>query len=268
MFDRITIAGLGIVGSAVQAYLNGTGLAAQAYDPPKGLKDASVLKKADIVFITVPTPYTENGFDLRYVNEVVHRIGDNAIVVIKSTVLPGTTDAYQRQHPNLKMMFSPEFLTEKTATHDFSHPTRQIVGYTEVSRDVAPKVLDLLPPAPYRATMRAAEAEMIKYMNNVFYALKVTYANQLYDLCEAMGIDYNLVVEGATSSEPMMGQNHWDVMFGGYRGYDGKCLPKDVRALIQFGTEHHIDISLLEKIEELNNRRMAGKDMKSPGSAL
>lgn len=260
MFKRITIAGLGIVGSALQAYLTDHGLAPQVYDPPKGMNDLSVLKNADIVFIAVPTPYTENGFDLRYVDEVMPLIGDGAIVVIKSTILPGTTDAYQKKYSKLKMLFSPEFLTEKTATYDFSHPTRQIIGYTASSKDVAETVLSFLPTAPYRAAMPAHEAEMVKYMNNVFYALKVTYANQLYDLCEAMGIDYTRVAEGAVTSEPMMGQNHWDVFFGGYRGYDGKCLPKDIRALIQFGKEHNVDVTLLELVEGLNNKRMKSNE--------
>lgn len=255
MYKTITVAGAGFVGTAIINYITKSGQTPLIYDPPKGNNDVSVLKKSDIVFIAVPTPYTKIGFDLKYVEEVLPLISENTVVVIKSTVLPGTTDKLQSKYPNLKFIFSPEFLSQKTANADFINPTRQIVGYTKESKKDADKVLKLLPRAKYQKIITATEAEMVKYMNNAFYALKVTYANQIYDLCEALDLDYENVAEAAITNEPWMGTNHWDVMFGDYRGYGGKCLPKDVRSLIQLGKEHNIDVSLLENIEKLNNKR-------------
>lgn len=254
-YPRITIAGVGIVGNAIRSFFETRGVTSRVYDPPLGYHDESALCEADLVFIAVPTPYGETGFDRSHLDAVLPLIGRNATVVIKSTLLPGTTDRYQQQYPQLKILFSPEFLSSSTAVSDFARPTRQLVGYTEQSKLVAQSVLELLPDAPYKKIMRAIEAEMVKYMNNVFYALKVTYANQIYDLCEAVGVDYTAVAEAAVTHEPWMGQNHWDVFHGGYRGYGGACLPKDIRSIIQLGKTMGIDVRLLELVEELNNIR-------------
>ncbi|MEK7584202.1 MAG: hypothetical protein AAB490_03080, partial [Patescibacteria group bacterium] len=195
----------------------------------------------------------DGGFDDSAIRDVLSRIGKGATAVIKSTVLPGTTEKLQEEYLGIKLLFSPEFLTEKTAFTDFSRPTRQIVGFTEQSASEADRILKMLPRAPYEKILPSGTAEMVKYMNNVFYALKVTYANSIYDLCQKFGIDYAGVAEGAVSHEPMMGSNHWNVLYGGYRGYGGKCLPKDVRALIQLAEAQGADARLLRLMEELND---------------
>ena len=249
----VAIAGLGVVGSAMRTYFIAQGIDTTIYDPGKNYSDDTVLKTAETVFICVPTPYLENGgFDDSAIRDVLSRIGTGATAVIKSPVIPGTTEKLQEVDPNLKLLCSPEFLTEKTALEDFSHPTRQIVGFTGQSESEAGRILKILPRAPYEKILPSGTAEMIKYMNNTFYALKVTYANALYDLCQKLGIDYDSVAEGTVSHEPMMGSNHWDVLYGGYRGYGGKCLPKDVRALIQLAETHGADARLLRLMEELN----------------
>jgi UDPglucose 6-dehydrogenase len=97
---------------------------------------------------------------------------------------------------------------------------------------------------------------MVKYFGNAFYALKVAYANQMYDLCQKMGVDYNLVKECAKAEPMMVGdqQNtHLEIFHKGYRGYGGKCLPKDTRSIIQLAEKFGVDLSLLKKAEEYNN---------------
>lgn len=254
---NLGIAGVGFVGGAIQKYFESQGKPVTLFDPPRSLGSAEELQKCDLVFISVPTPYTETGFDTTSIDTVLPLLKHGTKVVIKSTVLPGTTDTYQKKFPGLFLFFSPEFLSQKTAVEDFAKPTRQIVGYTDSSVQFADEVLALLPFAPYQITIKAREAEMVKYMNNVFYALKVTYANQIYDLCESLGIDYATVMKGAVTNEPWMGTNHWDALYGGYRGYGGKCLPKDTRSLIQFGKKLGADVSLLELIETINNKRVS-----------
>lgn len=253
---QIGIAGVGIVGTAIQNYFEAQEKQTVLYDPPRGLTDISALRRCDLVFIAVPTPHTDTGFDASAIETVLPLLGDGASVVIKSTVLPGTTDQYQEKFPELSLFFSPEFLTQSRAVEEFINPTRQIVGYTNENRAQAEEILKILPKAPYMTVMKAIEAEMVKYMNNVFYALKVTYANQIYDICEALNIDYDAVMKGAVTNEPWMATNHWDVMFGGYRGYGGKCLPKDSKSLIQLGKKYNVDVSLLEQMEALNNKRV------------
>lgn len=225
------------------------------YDPAKGFNDKSKINEAEIVFICVPTPFNpeKNNFDTVYLDEALAVLDGNKIIVFKSTVLPGTTDLYQKKFPQHKFLFSPEFLTEATADKDVREPNRQIVGYTDASRDVAEEVMEILPRAPFEKIVTAEEAEMVKYYNNCFYALKVVYVNQIYDLCQKLCIDYDKVKECA-KPEPMMGTNHFEIFHKGYRGYGGKCLPKDVRALVRLAADSGIDLSLLKDAEEYNNK--------------
>lgn len=247
--------GVGMVGGAMQRFFEEVKKTPViTYDPSKGFDDKEAINRAEIIFICVPTPFNpeKNNFDTVYLDEAFSILRDSKIIVIKSTVLPGTTSAYQKKFPQHKILFSPEFLTEATADKDVCEPNRQIVGYTEQSKEVAEEVLKILPRAPFEKIVSAEEAEMVKYYNNCFYALKVAYVNQIYDLCQKLGIDYNIVKECA-KAEPMMGTNHFEIFHKGYRGYGGKCLPKDVRALIRLAKDAGIRLSLLEQAEEYNN---------------
>lgn len=251
----IAIMGTGMVGGALDRYLASKGITAGLFDPPKGLNDQSVLDKADIVFVAVPTPFylDGSGFDdsfLKAALDAIPQVGKT--VVLKSTILPGTTERFQTLYPGHKVLFNPEFLTEATADDDMRNPVRQIVGYTAQSRGAAKEVLELLPHAPFEKVVPANVAEMVKYFGNTFYALKVAFSNQMFDLCNELGIDYNDVKECA-KSEPMVGANHLEIFHKGYRGYGGKCLPKDTRSLIQLGGRVGIDMSLLKAAESYNN---------------
>lgn len=247
--------GVGMVGGALQRFFSDVKkVSALTYDPGKGLTDKEVINKAEIIFICVPTPFNpeKDNFDTVYLEEALSVLTGSKIVVIKSTVLPGTTDFYQKKYSQHKFLFNPEFLTETTADKDVREPNRQIVGYTLESKDVAAEVMELLPRAPFEKIIAAKEAEMVKYFNNCFYALKVAYVNQIYDLCQKLGIDYDVVKECA-KTEPMMGNNHFEIFHKGYRGYGGKCLPKDTRALIRLAKDAGIDLSLLKESEKYNN---------------
>jgi UDPglucose 6-dehydrogenase len=256
----IGIMGVGMVGGALERYFTGVKKLTNivVYDPGKGFLDKNEINKAEIVFLCVPTPFNQekNNFDMMYLDEAFAILEGNKIVVIKSTVLPGTTAFYQQKFPQHKILFNPEFLTEATADKDVCEPNRQIVGYTSESKDVAELVMQILPSAPFEKIVTAEEAEMVKYYNNCFYALKVAYVNQIYDLCQKLGINYDMVKECA-KMEPMMGTNHFEVFHKGYRGYGGKCLPKDTRALIRLADDNGLNLSLLKKAEEYNNDLIA-----------
>lgn len=123
----IGIIGVGMVGGAMyRVYPD-----AIPYDIVKYPKNKKKVSQADIIFVCVPTPHTEGGFDLSHVKETLENIEGEKIVVIKSTVLPGTTEQLQKEHPQHKLLFNPEFLTEETADQDFRYPDRQVVGYTK-----------------------------------------------------------------------------------------------------------------------------------------
>jgi len=253
---HIAIMGTGMVGGALQRWFDSQNVPVSLYDPPKGLNDASVLEDAEIVFVCVPTPYylDGSGFDDSFLREALDAIPKTGkIVVLKSTILPGTTDRFQDAYPRHRLLFNPEFLTEATADQDMRNPTRQILGFSgENNLQAATQVMALLPRAPFEMIVPAKEAEMVKYFGNTFYALKVAFSNQMYDLCRALGLQYDLVKQCA-GSEPMIGSNHLEIFHKGYRGYGGKCLPKDTRSLIQLGGELGVDLTLLKAAESYNN---------------
>jgi UDPglucose 6-dehydrogenase len=258
---KIAVMGAGMVGGAMTRYFESRGVKTVVYDPPKGIDNKDELNSADVVFICVPTPYDETvgGFDLSYVRQALQVLTGEKIVVLKSTILPGTTDILQAEYPRHKILFNPEFLTEVSADQDMNYPDRQIVGYTEQSFNVAKDIVLLLPLSPFERIMPARAAEMVKYFNNTWFSTKVVFANQMYDLCEKMNIDYD-EVRDAAQADKRIGPSHLDVFHKGYRGYGGKCLPKDTRALIQLGDKLGAEQKLLKTVEAINNSLVGGRD--------
>lgn len=213
---------------------------------------AGDIHQAHIVFITVPTPQNpkDGSCDTSIVHSVVERLKGEKIVVIKSTVPPGTTERLQKEFPQHKFLFNPEFLTESRAWEDMLRPDRQIVGFTEESLDSAHLVLSLLPKAPFmspwgRGTYKpvritATEAELIKYAGNVYFSRKIVFANALAKVAGRLGIDYEHVRQGM-SADHRIGDSHLDVYHGGYRGFGGYCFPKDTAALMAFAKAEGLD---------------------------
>ncbi len=251
---KIGIIGIGMVGGALKKYFESAGKKLFLHDKFKKISSVQEVNKADIIFITVPTPYGEKrGFDDSAIKEALRIIKGNKIVVIKSTVLPGTTEKLQRKYPQHKILFNPEFLTEVSSDQDMRYPDRQIVGYTKKSYNVAKDVLQILPLAPFERIIPAIEAEMAKYYGNCWFSVKVIYANQIYDLCQKLGINYDRVMECA-AADKRIGKTHLEIFHKGYRGYGGACLPKDTKSLIRFGDEKGIEMRLLKIVEEINNQ--------------
>jgi len=251
--EVVGVIGAGVVGGSLAVWLRDQGHDVRIYDPPQGYEDARVLDDAAVVFVAVPTPYTPGvGFDDRHLLTAVATISGEKAVVIKSTVLPGTTDLLQSRYPQHRFMFNPEFLREATAIEDFLQPDRQIVGCaSRASEADAQCVLALLPVAPFERICAAAEAEMAKYVANAFLAVKVSYANEMFDLCERLRIDY-AQVRDMVAADARIGASHMDVLDGGYRGYGGKCLPKDSRSLLDLGRSVGIDLQVLGAADRVN----------------
>ena len=262
---RIAVAGVGMVGSAIKGYFEKKGIKPLLSDPGKNLGSLEELNQADVVFVCVPTPYLKDGkgFDLSYNEDVCDKLTGSKIVVLKSTVVPGTTEMFQEKYPQHKFLFNPEFLTEVTADQDMAYPDRQILGVTKESYNVAKDVMLLLPLAPYEAIMPATEAEFVKYYGNNWFAVKVTFANQMYNLTEKLDLDYNRIMEAA-AADKRIGPSHLTVVHKGYRGYGGKCLIKDIRAMIQFADKQGVDMKLFKTTEELNNKLMEEQGIEDP----
>ena len=246
---KVAIMGLGMVGGALKEVLKDPIL----YDPPKGIGNKEELNEAEVIFICVPTPFDKK-FDLSFVIQALDDLEGEKIVVLKSTVLPGTTDILQNNYPQHRFMFNPEFLTESSADQDMKFPDRQIIGCTEQSFSMTQDIMMMLPQAPYERIIPAKEAEMIKYFNNCWFYAKVMFANQMYDLCEKVGVDYDVVKHGASADKRMTGTSHLEIFHQGYRGVKGKCLPKDLDTLIQYGDDNKVNMSLLKEVKSINEK--------------
>lgn len=253
---KIGIIGIGMVGTPLKRYFEersgyqrGITLFLYDIDPKKGYNDN--INNADVIFVSVPTPRGENGAaKTDAVESSFAGLAGEKIVVIKSTVPPGTTEYFQKKYPQHKILFNPEFLTERQAWEDFVKPDRQIVGFTEKSVDAAHAVLSLLPKAPfmspwgihtYRPTkITATEAEIIKYGGNVYFSRKITFANALAMLAEHHGVNYDNIRLGM-AADYRIGDSHLDVTHGGYRGFGGYCFPKDLSALMAHMEQRGVD---------------------------
>lgn len=252
---KVGILGLGMVGrphrrwfEEIQRHQRSTDLFCYDTDPKLGFFDD--VNKASVIFVAVPTPPNPDGScNISIVDNALATIKGDKVVVIKSTIPPGTTEMFQQKYPHLRILFSPEFLTEAQAWEDFRHPTRQLIGYTEKSKGDSMMVLNLLPQGNFsspwaadysRFELTATEAEFVKYFSNVFGAVKVTLANIFYDLCVTSSGRSNLDYEKirtAVGADPRVGPAWLDVHHGHYRGFGGYCFPKDLNALVAFGQE-------------------------------
>ena len=223
-------------------------------------------RKADYIFITVPTPFDwkTNEYKTNIVEDVLDKITGNKKVIIKSTIVPGTTERLQKKYPKLFILFNPEFLSEKTAKSDFINPDRQIIGFTKKSYPYAQEVLHLLPQSPYGVICTTSEAEIAKYVNNFHGALMVTFSNFFYDICQKLNADFDVVKGASTASKWVgspMGRMYWEIFHKGKRGYGGTCFPKDINSLISWCKENKIDTEVIEATQKANSRLLKSQGL-------
>ena len=197
------------------------------------IKNKDLITECEVVFIAVPTPTHAGVFDASIVKDALSLVGKGNIAVIKSTLIPGTTEKLQSEFPDIFVLHSPEFLVEATAAHDAAKPQRNLVGIpvdTAEFREKAVSILRILPEAPYKKIMMSRDAEMVKYAGNCFLFTKVLYMNMLYDLAMANGCEWKSLQE-ALVHDPRIGESHTQPAHGNGRGAGGHCLIKDFEAM-------------------------------------
>jgi len=146
---------------------------------------------------------------------------------------------------------SPEFLTEASADFDFKNPPFQILGYTD-GVDHAFNILNMLPSATVTRVVASRASELFKIVRNSFLASKVILANQTYDLCEGVGVGYN-VIQDLFKHDAWIGGSHSTIWHKGDRGFGGKCLPKDLDSLIKVGKDAKVNVSVFKAIKKAND---------------
>ena len=216
-----------------------------------------LVDKSDIIFVCVPTPMKKDGScDISIVESVIDEIEDvdisGKIVAIKSTIPPGTTNRLNQKCKNISVIFNPEFLTEANFIEDFKNQNRIIIGGERPSTTKLRQVYSLVFPNAKIVKTGSITAEMVKYFTNTFLATKVSFANEMYQICGRLGIDYDKVVEYSTYDE-RLGKSHWAVPGpDGKFGFGGSCFPKDINALIQLGLELDMTPEVLMAAWETN----------------
>jgi UDPglucose 6-dehydrogenase len=271
--SKIGVIGQGFVGSAVREGMkNYFTVITYDKDPNKQSTAKSisdVVSQVDETFLCVPTPMRKDGScDLSIVKAALEEIASAVvkqqkkgfIVVIKSTIPPGTTEALAKGYPEFSLIFNPEFLTEANAVEDYKNQNRIILGGdrygTTKMKQIFAKAFPEVPIIKTSATI----AETIKYVTNTFLAMKVSYANEIYALCQKLDIDYDKVVEYARYDN-RIGNSHWAVPGpDGDLGFGGSCFPKDTQALIYMCNQLGVDATMLQATWEKNLLVRPAKD--------
>ena len=245
----------GHVGSAISELMKNT-YKVYGYDLNCGTKQEC--NKCDVAFVCVPTPKKKDGScDTSIVEESVKWLQTD-LIIIKSTVALGTTLDLKDLYLNKRIVFSPEFFGESKyyipdEMHDkWKWPYHIFGGDKEDTSEAVDLFTEVLGPTKKYFQTDPTTAEFVKYAENVYFAMKVTFCQQLFDFCEAIGIDYNEMRE-MWVKDPRINPMHTSV-FRHKRGYGGKCFPKDVSAFYHTAKEFNIDLGIVKEIINYNKK--------------
>jgi UDPglucose 6-dehydrogenase len=251
---NIGVIGLGIIGSACKFGFEKLGHKVLGHDIALDTK-LSDLVNCEIVYVCVPTPSNEDGScNTNIVEQVVYdlkQLDYKGIIAIKSTVKPHTTQKLLDK-TGLKLCFVPEFLRERCAITDFTenHSLLAIGTHSDEIFEVVKKCHGNYPK--HITKLIPTEAELLKYYSNVYNAMKITFANEMYEICSKLGVDYSAIknsfVKRETTKDIYLDVND------NFRGYAGVCLPKDTKALDAFAKELGLDLKLFETIDKENDK--------------
>jgi len=273
---KIGIVGQGFVGGAIKEGFKehfDLFLYDKFNDSKSNTNLEGVVKNSDIIFVCVPTPMDANTgqASISIVEEVIFEIdelsaefGKNPTLIIKSTVPPGTTEYINSCVSYCEVVFNPEFLTEANAVEDFKNQNRIIIGSCDgyPAKEVFDMFANVFPDVNI-VVVNSLEAEMCKYIINTFLSVKVSFANEIYDICQASGIDYNYAKDLA-NLDTRLGNSHWMVPGpDGDRGFGGHCFPKDLNGLCYIAESVGVDVDVLKATLSTNNRVREDRDWES-----
>lgn len=244
---KVGVIGNGFVGEAITfAFSSVADMYVFDTDLSRCLNDVESVHNCDFVFVCVPTPMFEDGSqDLFYVENVFEKATDRPIYILKSTVLPGTTEELSKKYPNFKIIFSPEFLSERTSKLDMLTQSRIILGGDLLLTEKAKSLYNLRFKIKNIIQTDSKTAELIKYMNNTFFATKVSIMNEFKMLCDKIGANWEDALRGFVS-DGRIGDSHLNVPgHDGKLGYGGTCFPKDVNALLFFSKKFDIELNTI-----------------------
>ncbi len=257
MSRSVGIIGNGFVGEAL-AFAFSPSNNVKIYDiiHSKSINSLDETLNADFVFVCLPTPMNNDGSqNISYINNFFKNNSDKEkpIYVIKSTILPGTTKKLSNKYPNLKIVFSPEFLTQRNAKIDIITQSRIIIGSD--NKKLSNKVENLFNARFKNKNIIKTDtitAEYIKYMNNNFFATKVSLMNEFYRFAKKLNVNWEEALNGFVADQ-RIGDSHLDVPGpDGKLGFGGACFPKDINAFINYAKKNNVNMNILEATWKTN----------------
>lgn len=247
----IVVVGAGFVGKAVIAGFRNVTL---AVDPVLGTKLSNIKDKPDVIFICVPTPMGPNGdIDATIVESVLEQCQHfGALMVLKSTVSPNLVKGFSEKYK--RFVYNPEFLTERNADWDFTHPISNVFGGdpedTKLLEHIYATYSYCEPAETFHMT--AEEASFVKYSVNSFLTTKVLFFNQLYKMTEAAGVDFEKI-RLAVTNDDRIGPKHTNVPGNdGRLGAAGACFSKDIPAFVRYSQKIKQEFSILKQVWNTN----------------
>ena len=254
---KIGILGMGVVGSAVNIGLSQLGHLMSFYDPKIAGSQFSDILDTEVCFLCVPTPSCQNSgeCDVTIVEKSFEMLEKNkysGVVVIKSTVVPGTTECMRQKYTNLEICFVPEFLRERCAMADFiqNHDLCLIGTDSDGVYDLIKQVHGYYPKAVKMVS--PTEAELVKYYNNIYNATLITLANSFYEVCTSLDADYSNVKESLVLREHI--NDSYLQCSDNFRGFGGVCLPKDTLAIAKLVEKQGLNVQFFKMILEENKK--------------
>jgi nucleotide sugar dehydrogenase len=270
---NIGIIGKGFVGSAVaHGFSSACGYdgVIRVYDSNPMLSTHSLdetINESNFLFISVPTPSNTNGsvnLDILYncINDIQCNLnGNNPVILIRSTVVPGTTQALSDKFPDLNIVFNPEFLTERSANFDFINQARFVLGGDSSSTNVVAELFrDRFGSQIPIIETTYETAELIKYMCNTYFATKISFLNEMKLIADQVNVNWDDAMNGFLS-DGRIGHSHTNIPgHDGKKGFGGSCFPKDVQAIIHYAKSLNIDLGTLEGAWKTNVKIRPEKD--------
>jgi UDPglucose 6-dehydrogenase len=245
---KVGIIGNGFVGNAQAfAFSPIADILIYDIDPKKSLNTIEEVNECDFIFISVPTPMSKDGSqDTSYIEEAFENAVTGPIYIIKSTVLPGTTSVLQQKYKKLNIIFNPEFLTERTSKLDTMTQARIVLGGSPAHVEEVSKLYRQRFVMTNIIETDTSTAELIKYMNNTFFATKVSIMNEFKQVAQAIGANWEQALYGF-AADGRVADSHLHVPGpDGKLGYGGTCFPKDVNALVTFAKSLNINLNSIE----------------------
>lgn len=258
---NIGVIGNGFVGSALAAgFALDTNVYVYDVDRKKRVHPIGELaRQSDFIFVCVPTPMKlETGeIDLSIIRSVFANLKKvekkkDQIIIIKSTVTPNSLSRIIEENSELRIVFSPEFLTERSARLDFINSSRIILGGMPTDLDKVEEMFRVRFPYTRIIKTDIATAQFIKYMANCFFATKVSFMNEMFQAASVLKVDWDQTMEGLLS-DGRIGNSHVDVPgHDGYLGFGGKCFPKDLNAFIKLFEDIGVEPTIMKAVWEKN----------------